>query len=129
MAETSGPGPVTLRVAVWLLAVEAALVGIFAVYLVVQSLTGGASSGRAAAGVIGFLLVVVAVLGAASWALNRRQAWARGPAIVLHFLLFPFGLIYLSEGQPLLGAVALLVGLGGSGVLLAPATRIAVGRG
>jgi hypothetical protein len=129
MAETSGAEPVTLRVAVWLLAIEAALTGIFAIYLIVDSLTGAASSAGGAVGVIGFLLVVAAVLGAAAWALNRRRAWARGPAIVLHFMLFPFGLVCLSAGNPLLGVVALLVGIGGSGVLLAPATRIAVGRG
>jgi hypothetical protein len=114
---------------VWLLAVEAALIGIFAGYLIVDSLTGGASSATGAVGVIGFLLVVAAVFGAASRALNRRRAWARGPAIVLHFLLFPFGLVYLSGGQTMIGVVALVVGVGGSAVLLAPATRIAVGRG
>jgi len=128
MAETPAPEPVTLRVAVWLLAVEAAALGAFALYLAWSSLFGAASTGLGATGVIVFAALVVVILGAASWALHRRRAWARGPAIVLHMMLFPFGLASISAHQPLLGAIGLVLGAFGAALLLAPGTRIAVGR-
>jgi hypothetical protein len=128
MADTSAQGPVTLRVAVWLLAVEAVALGAFALYLVGVSLFGEASTGLGAAGVVVFLALIAVVVGAAAWALRQRRAWARGPAIVLHMLLFPFGLASISSHEPLLGAFALVLGAFGAAVLLAPATRIAVGR-
>jgi hypothetical protein len=43
-------------------------------------------------------------------------------------LLIPFGLAMATGGNPLLGVLGLLVGIGGSVVLLAPSTRIAIGR-
>jgi hypothetical protein len=121
------PEPVTLRAAVWLLAGEAGGLGLLAIALLID-LQGRAQTHRGAAGVIGYVLVIGAVLGVLSWALRGRHAWARGPAIVLHMLMLPFGIALASGGQPLLGVLGLLVGLAGTVLLLAPATRIAVGR-
>jgi len=125
--EASTPNPVTLRVAVWLLAGEAAVLGLLAVLMLVSDLTGGASSQQGAIGVIGYVLTLGAVLGILSWALHGRRAWARGPAIVLHMLMVPLGVALATNGN-LLGAGALLAGLGGCVALLAPGTRVAVGR-
>ena len=123
------PVPVTLRAAVWLLAGEAAALGVLAVVLLLQDVRGQAQTQQGAIGVIGYVLAIGAVLGVLSWSLHRRRAWARGPAIVLHMLLLPFGIALATGGQPLLGVLGLLVGLAGTVVLLAPSTRIAVGRG
>jgi hypothetical protein len=120
--------PVTLRIAVWLLAAESVALGLFALVLVVGDLRGGVKSQQGAAGVIAFLLVICVVLGVASRALHGRRSWARGPAIVLHMFLLPLGIAMATGGQPLLGVVALLLGAVGTVVLLAPGTRIAVGR-
>jgi hypothetical protein len=128
-ATAAQPSPVTLRIAVWLLAAEAVLLGVLSVVLLIGDLRGWAQTGQGAAGVIAYVATIAAVLGVLSWALHGRRGWARGPAIVLHMLMIPFGLALISGGNPLLGALGLLVGIAGTVVLLAPATRIAVGRG
>jgi hypothetical protein len=71
--------------------------------------------------------VLGAIFGLLSWALHRRRPWARGPAIVLHMFMLPLGLSMAANGN-VLGAGALLAGVAGCVVLLAPATRVAVGR-
>ena len=120
--------PITLRIAVWLLAAEAVALGLFAAALLMGDLRGGVKSQQGAIGVIAFLLMIGAVLGVAARALHGRRAWARGPAIVLHMFLLPLGIAMATGGQPLLGVIALLLGALGTVVLLAPGTRIAVGR-
>jgi hypothetical protein len=127
LMSSPGPTPVTLRIAVWLLAGEAALLGALSVLLLVSDLGGGASSQPGAVGVIGYVTVFAGIFGLLSWALGRRRAWARGPAIVLHMFMLPLGFA-LARGGSLLGGAALLAGVAGCVVLLAPATRIAVGR-
>jgi hypothetical protein len=121
------PTPVTLRIAVWLLAGEAAALGALSVLLLVSDVSGGAASQSGAIGVIGYVLVFAFIFGLLSWALRGKRAWARGPAIVLHMFMLPIGLALLANGS-LLGVAALLAGLAGCVLLLAPATRVAVGR-
>lgn len=118
----------TLRIGVWLLAAEAVGLAILAIVLLVVDVRGQAERQQGAVGVIGYVVVIAGVLGLLARALHRRRAWARGPAIVLHMLTFPFGIAMASGGQPLFGVIGIVVGLGGTVVLLAPATRAAVGR-
>ena len=127
MSEANRPTPVTLRLAVWLLAGEAAVLGALALLLVISDLRGGATSQQGAIGVIGYVLMLGAAFGLLSWALHGRRAWARGPAIVLHMLMLPFGVALLSN-RNLLGVAAVALSLAGCVVLLAPGTRLAVGR-
>jgi hypothetical protein len=122
------PLPTSLRLAVWLLASEAGALAVLAAVLLYGDLTEGADSQHAAVGVIGYVLVIAAVLGALAWALSGRRAWARSPAIVLHMLLLPFGIASASGGQTLAGVVVLAASVAGLTLLLAPATRVAVGR-
>jgi hypothetical protein len=119
--------PVTLRIAVWLLAGEAVVLGVLAAILLISDLRGDASSQSGAIGVIGYAVVLAAIFGLLFWGLRGRRVWARGPAIVLHMFMLPIGGALTAAGNPL-GLVALLVGMGGCVVLFAPATRIAVGR-
>jgi hypothetical protein len=112
---------------VWLLAGEAAALGALSVLLLVSDVSGGAASQSGAIGVIGYVLVFAFIFGLLSWALRGKRAWARGPAIVLHMFMLPIGLALLANGS-LLGVAALLAGLAGCVLLLAPATRVAVGR-
>jgi hypothetical protein len=125
---TAQPLPTTLRLAVWLLAGEAAALAVLAAVLLYGDLREGADSQQGAVGVIGYVVVIAAVLGALAWALAGRRAWARGPAIVLHMLLLPFGIASAAGGQALVGLVVLVASLAGLTVLLAPATRVAIGR-
>jgi hypothetical protein len=121
--------PLTLRIAVWLLAAEAAGLGVLAVVLVSRDLSGGAQTQQGAVGVIGYVTVFAVGLGALSWALHRRQAWARSAAIVAHMFLLPLGIAATAGGQVPIGVAGIVVGIGGCVLLLAPATRIAIGRG
>lgn len=125
---TAQPLPTTLRLAVWLLTAEAAALVLLAVVLLYGDLTEGAGSQHAAIGVIGYVSVIAAVFAVLAWALSGRKAWARGPAIVLHMLLLPFGIASAAGGQALVGLVVLVASLAGLTVLLAPATRVAIGR-
>ncbi|HZN19546.1 MAG TPA: hypothetical protein VFB84_15405 [Micromonosporaceae bacterium] len=118
------PGP--LRGAVGLLAAEATAVVLVVAYLAYADLTADAANRRSALLVALYVALVAAALGGLAWALSRRRAWARSPAIVLQLLLLPAayymvsgGLLWL--GLPL-GAAALLV----IGLLLTPATREAL---
>jgi hypothetical protein len=124
----AGGFPVTLRVAVWLLALEGLALGTLAAVLLYGYLRRQAQTEQGAIGVIGYVVAMAAILGVLSWALARRRGWARGPAIVLHMFLLPLGFAFVANGAPLVGAIALLAGIGGCVVLLAPGTRIAVGR-
>ena len=99
-----------------------------AAVLLYGDLTEGADSQQGAIGVIAYVSVIAAVFAVLAWALSGRRAWARGPAIVLHMLLLPFGIASATGGQTLAGVIVLAASIAGMTVLLAPATRVAVGR-
>lgn len=77
--------------------------------------------------VTGFAAAVAAVYGLLARALARRRAWARGPAIVMELMLPALGYYMIIGGLPWLGVPVLLLGLTGAGLLLAPASREALG--
>jgi hypothetical protein len=74
-----------------------------------------------------FAALCVAAFGGLGFALSRRKSVARGPAIVLEMLLIPIGWSAASAGLPTFGIPALVVGLFGAGLLLAPSTRFSLG--
>jgi hypothetical protein len=76
--------------------------------------------------VTGFAAIIAIVLGALGWALTRRRAWARGPAVVLELLVLAIGGYMISGGLAWLGVPVLVLGLLGVGLLVAPATREAL---
>jgi len=128
MPEAPPREPATLRFAVWMLAGEA--IALFAVllFLFYQDLTGTADTAQGAIAVTLYAAMFTAVLGGLAWALHRRRAWARGPAIVLQMLLIPIGYTMATSGLPALGVPVILTGLVGAGTLLAPSTRTAIRR-
>lgn len=119
--------PATLRWAVWLLAVQAAALVVVLAFLIYEDVAATATSRRGALLVTLYAAIVALVLAGLAWALHRRQRWARGPAIVLQLLLLPIGYTMATGGAAWLGVPAILLGLAGSGALLAPATRAALG--
>jgi hypothetical protein len=121
--------PPTLRWAIWLLLAQAVALGAVAAFLVYEDLTAPASSARGAILVTVYVALMAGVLAVLGWALARRRRWARGPAIVLQMLLLPMGYTMVIGGLPWLGVPVLLVGVCGAGLLLAPATRAALGLG
>jgi hypothetical protein len=117
----------TLQWAVRLLAVEAlALVGL-AIYVAWATLAKSTESKEGAGAVLALIIIGVLIFAGLSRALSNLKTWARGPAIVLELLLLPIGYTMISGGLPYVGIPVMLVGLFGSGLLLAPATRTALG--
>jgi hypothetical protein len=120
------PLPTPLRVVVWLLAGEAALVAGLTGLLVYEGFTAEVASLTDALAVAGFAAVMAAALGGLAYALAKRKPRARAPAIVLQlfgvvvaYFLTAAGLVWLTLP---VGALALLV----ITLLLTPATNAAL---
>lgn len=119
--------PTTLRWAVGLLAAQALAVAGVAAFLGYEDLTARPTNPGSAAAVTGYVVLLAALLALLAWALWRRRAWARGPAVVLELLLMPIGYYMSVGGLPWLGVPVLLAGGVTAGLLVAPATRAALG--
>jgi hypothetical protein len=124
MAEETNSAP-TLRWAVRLLIVEAVALAAVTGWLVYE--VAITTNVRGAVGVTVYAGVMAALFGLLGWALHRRRAWARGPAIVLQMLLIPIGYYMTTGGVAWLGLPVIAFGLVGAGVLLAPSTRATLG--
>jgi hypothetical protein len=130
VSEPTGGGPrqSTLIWAVVLLGVQTLGVAAVTGFLLYEDLTAApASSARDAWSITGFAAAATALLGVLCWALWHRRSWARGPSIVLELLLVPIGYYMIRGGLPWLGVPVSLLGISGAGLLLAPATREALG--
>ena len=117
----------TLRWSVWLLAAEALAVAGVAVWAAVAATggTGHSMASRLATPI--FALLMAAILGGLAFALPRRIAPARSPAIVLQLLLVPIGWYTIGGGLPWLGVAELVAGIAGVILLLHPSTRAGLG--
>jgi peptidoglycan/LPS O-acetylase OafA/YrhL len=120
-------GPGTLRWAVRILLVEGAAVAVLTGFLVYAAFTRPSVSFASAASSVGFFLGLAALLALLGWQLSRRQAWARGVAIVLELLAVPIGGYLVTGGAAWAGVPVLFVGLAGTVLLLAPSSREALG--
>jgi hypothetical protein len=121
------PVPATLRWAIVLLAVQAVgLVGLVAL-LIYADVRSTSTSASGAVGLTVFAVLIAALFGLFVWALSGRRAWARGPAIVLELLLLPVGYSLVTSGLAVIGIPVLLLAGGTAALLLAPATRAALG--
>jgi hypothetical protein len=119
--------PGTLRAAVALLFVEAVGVAAVAGLFAYEGFTEQVTRIGSALAVVLFPAGIAVLLALFGWQLARRRAWARGPAIVLELLLLPIGYYMITGGAAWLGVPAILLGLGCAGLLLAPASRTALG--
>jgi hypothetical protein len=121
------PMPPTLRWAVGLLAGEAVVVAALTAFVIYKDLTATVVVWRDAMIVTGFATVCAILLGLLAWMLARRRGWARGPAVVLQLMLLPVGWYMVSGGLAWLGVPVFLLGLVCAALLVAPATRTALG--
>jgi hypothetical protein len=119
--------PPSLRWAVLLLYLEAVAVAALAVVLGYLALTRPAASTASAAAVVACTAGLALLLGLLGALLSRRRSAARGPAIVLELLFLPIGYYMIGGGVPWFGAPVMLAGLACAALLLAPATREALG--
>jgi hypothetical protein len=117
----------TLQWAVRLLAVEALALVALAIYVAWATLAKSATSKQGAGALLVLIIVGVLIVGGLSRALSNLKTWARGPAIVLELLLLPIGYTMITNGLAYVGIPVVLIGLFGAGLLLAPATRAALG--
>ena len=127
VTEGAEPLPMTLRLAIGLLLAEAAVVTVLAGAEIYNATTASQVIWRQAALVIGYASIMAVLMWVSAWALSRRHAWARGPAVVLELMLLPIGYFMVSAGLVLVGVPVLLLGLAGAALLVAPATRAALG--
>ncbi len=118
--------PVTLRLAIALLFVEAAALAVLAVLFAYLGFTRPTASTGSAVSVVVFPAALAALLALLGTRLVRLRAWARGPAMVLELLLVPLGYYMVTGGAPWLGIPAVLAGLACTGLLVAPASRQAL---
>lgn len=125
----TGPTPATLRWAVRLLLLEAAAVAVIAGLLLYEDLTAAAADIGAALAVTGYAAVMAGALALLAVNLGRRRAWPRGPAIALQLLLLLMSYTMVTGGLAWLGVPAGALGLTVAGLLIAPATREALGIG
>ena len=91
------------------------------------TLAKSATSKQGAGALLVLIIVGVLIVGGLSRALSNLKTWARGPAIVLELLLLPIGYTMITNGLAYVGIPVVLIGLFGAGLLLAPATRAALG--
>jgi hypothetical protein len=118
--------PVTLRIAIVLMFVEAVAVGVVAVLVGYVVATEPATSAGAAVTTVALPVVYAVLLALLAWQLLRRRRWARGPAVVLQLLLALLGYSTSGSGSWWLGVAAIVAGLTCTGLLVAPASRDAL---
>ncbi len=123
---TPGRTPAFLRWATVLLAVDTAGVWAYVAYLVYADLTRTAEHGQGTAVTVYFALFAV-MFAVVTVALARRQAWARGLAIVLQLMLAAVGYYMIQGDLTIVGVVVLLLAVTGVVLLLAPSSREGLG--
>jgi hypothetical protein len=119
--------PVTLRIAVQLLRVEAVGFLVLEGFWIRELLTQQAARPQWAVTVAVLLPLFAVLCGVLATFLSRRRGGARNPAVVLHLLAMPVGYYMITGGVPAFGALAIAVCVGGIGVLVAPPTTRALG--
>jgi hypothetical protein len=115
-----------LRVAVWLLLAQTAVLALLALVLWYFALFRNPSNPSASYGVAGYVLVMAVLLGFVGTALARRRRWARAPAIVFQLLQVMLGMTLVTSGQLVLGAPLLLPAIVGATLLFSPSTAAAL---
>jgi len=120
-------GSAALAWGVGLLAAEAAVLTGLVAFLGYEDVTARADYTLGGVAVTIFTALMAAVLAVLARSLHRRQSWARGPAIALNVLLLPIGYSMFSTGLGWVGVGVMVVGLAIGAILIAPATRAALG--
>jgi hypothetical protein len=116
-----------LRVAIWILRVQAIVVGLLTLATIWIAIVSTNVSLASAVATPAFAALFALIFAGLAAALSRGKALARGPAITLEMLLIPIGYVMVQAGLGLLGIPTAIVGLAGAAALLAPSTRTALG--
>jgi hypothetical protein len=119
--------PVTLRVAVVLLLVEAVALAAVGVVDLYEVLFGDPARPDLALLAAVMVLAAAALLGVLARNLLRRKSWPRGPAFALQLLTLPVGYYMVTGGLAWVGVPLLIVVIATLAMLVAPATTKALG--
>jgi len=115
-----------LRVAVWLLFAQTAVLALLALVLWYFAIFRNPPNPSASYGVAGYVLVMAILLALVGTALARRRRWGRAPAIVFQLLQVMLGMTLVTSGQPVLGLPLMLPAIVGATLLFAPSTADAL---
>jgi hypothetical protein len=126
---TDSPLPTTLRIAFGLLLAEAIGVLVTAGFVVQAIVTEYPADPwrRSTVSTVTVAVVIAGLLAGLGWQLLRRRAWARGPLVVLELLFLPAGYFLINSGVPWLGIPLVVAALSCIALLVAPASRAALG--
>jgi hypothetical protein len=119
--------PAVLRWAIGLFTLDTVVVWLYLVFLLYSDASVKSDERRAAVAVTAYFAMYALAFAVIDWALIRHRRWARGPAIVLQLLLAAIGYYMIAGGLAVAGVPALALALVGAGLLLAPASREALG--
>jgi hypothetical protein len=103
------PAITAVRRGAVLLAVEGVALLVLGIVFTVATATGSPENRGLSYGVAGFAVAGGAVLLLLARAVDRRQGWARSPAVVLQLLAVPVGIGFLQGGHWAAGVPILLV--------------------
>lgn len=121
------PLPGALRMAVPIIALEAAAIAGVTGFLVYEDIVAAATSVPGALFVTVCAALTTVTLVALARALSRRRGGARGPAVVFQLMLMPVG-YYMAKGDlPWLGVPLMALGVAVCGLLVAPSSTRALG--
>jgi len=110
--------PISLRVIIGIVLLEAVAIWGLIAYLVVEE--------PGELRVTGYIAMYAVALTFLAIGLLRRRRWARAPLIVLQLLLSVVGASLVAAGAPVLGAILVVVPVACVGLLLTSSTRIAL---
>jgi hypothetical protein len=127
VSENGRAAPVTLKWAVWLLALETVVVVAATGYLLYEDLTGTAQNQGLATFMTWYTGAYAVGFALATWGLVRRSRWARTPALVLNLFGVPIGYYMVQEGLWWLGLPVIGYSLVVAWLLVAAPTREALG--
>lgn len=126
----SDDGPVSLRLAVLLLWLESAALGLLTAFEVFKLVTDSPEMPELAAVLAAMIAAAGLLLLLLSRALVRRKAWARVPALFLQLLALPVSFFMIAgEGNVLTrigGVLIAMAALLGIALLVAPTSREAL---
>jgi hypothetical protein len=120
--------PRPVRLAALVVAVEAAALVGFAVYLAIST---AVSTPDRVANALALAVIAAAagvLLGALARSLAALRVWARTPVVVLQIVSLPVGVTLIGDGRVVAGALTLLLAVAVLYLLFTPAARAVLDR-
>ncbi|GGP00238.1 hypothetical protein LDL08_03905 [Nonomuraea glycinis] len=119
--------PWSLITAALVVALEGLVASGLGIYVLVETVRGGADDLTAALAEAAFGLLIGAGLLWVAWGgLLAAERWGRAPSVLTQIFMIPVAVTLIQSDQPLIGIPLIVVALIGLGTLLAPPTTHAL---